>query len=208
MSGNWACVGRFPALALKLFKPCVLRAVPLTLAFIATVSTLGCGSATSQLSWVRAQGGVIQDGRLHRAQAACSLLIGSSADRTVHIHVLDTESVGAYGWPNGNVFVTRGLVDLLSDQELAAAIAHEMAHLLNDGHLHTVVSLRGCCVSPDVEVRADAIGVRLLHERGISRATMISMLNKVRSSPGLPSSCQRGIGQRIELLTETPETLH
>ena len=187
---------------------CVLRAVSLTLAFIATASTLGCGSAASQLSWVRAQGGVIQDAHLNRAQVACSILLGSSADRAVHIHVLDSDSVGAYGWPNGNLFVTRGLVDLLSEEELAAAIAHEMGHLLNDGHLHTVVSLRGCCVSPDVEVRADAIGVRLLHERGISRATMISMLNKVRSSPGVPFSCQQGIGQRIELLTENPETLH
>ena len=99
-------------------------------------------------------------------------------------------------------------MDLLNDQELAAAIAHEMGHLLNDGHLHTVVSLRGCCVSPDAEARADSIGVRLLSERGIGRAAMISMLTKVRSSPGVPPSCQQRIGQRIELLTENPETHH
>jgi len=123
----------------------------------------------------------------------------------VHVNVLDSDAVGAYGWPDGNLFVTRGLVDLVSDQELAAAIAHEMGHLLNDGHLHTVVSLRGCCVSPDAEARADSIGVRLLDERGIGRGAMISMLNKVRSSPGVPPSCQQGIGRRIELLTERPE---
>lgn len=132
---------------------------------------------------------------------ACSLLV-SSADRTVHVQVLDSSTVGAYGWPNGNLFVTRGLVDLLSDQELAAAIAHEMGHLLNDGHLHTVVSLRGCCVSPDVEARADSIGVRLLAGHAIGREAMISMLNKVRLSSGVPSLCQQRIGQRIELLTE------
>lgn len=185
----------------------MLRAAFVTFVLIVTVSTLGCGSTATQVSWVRNQGGVIQDVRLNRAQAACSLL-GPSAVRTVHVQVLDTNLVGAYGWPNGNLFVTRGLVDLLSDQELAAAIAHEMGHLLNDGHLHTVVSLRGCCVSPDAEARADSIGVRLLGERGIGRATMISMLNKVRSSPGVPPSCQQGIGQRIELLTENPETQH
>ena len=183
----------------------VLRAVLVTFVIIATSSTLGCGTATSQLSWVRAQGGVIQDVRLNRAQAACSLL-GPSADRTVHVQVLDSDSVGAYGWPNGNLFVTRGLVELLSDQELAAAIAHEMGHLLNDGHLYTVVSLRGCCVSPDAEARADSIGVRLLAGHGIGRDAMTSMLNKVRSSPGVPTSCQQGIGRRIELLTEHPES--
>lgn len=165
---------------------------------------LGCASTASQLTWVRAQGGIVQDARLERAQAACSL-VGQAADRTVHVNVLDSDAVGAYGWPDGNLFVTRGLVDLVSDQELAAAIAHEMGHLLNDGHLHTVVSLRGCCVSPDAEARADSIGVRLLDERGIGRGAMISMLNKVRSSPGVPPSCQQGIGRRIELLTERPE---
>ena len=184
----------------------VLRAILVSFIIIVSFSALGCGTATCQLSWVRAQGGVIQDGRVDRAQAACSLLLGPSVDRTVQVHVLDSDSVGAYGWPDGNLFVTRGLVDLLSDKELAAAIAHEMGHLLNDGHLHTVVSLRGCCVSPDAEARADSIGVRLLAEQGIGRDAMTSMLNKVRSSPGVSPSCQQGIGQRIELLTGHPES--
>lgn len=126
----------------------------------------------------------------------------------MHVQVLDSDGVCAYGWPNGNLFVTRGLVDLLSDQELAAAIAHEMGHLLNDGHLHTLVSLRGCCVSPDIEARADSIGVRLLAEHAIGREAMISMLNKVRRSSGVPSLCQQRIGQRIELLTEQATSTH
>ena len=124
------------------------------------------------------------------------------------MHVVDSNTVGAYGWPDGNLFVTRGLVDRLSDRELAAAIAHEMGHLLNDGHLYTVVSLRGCCVSPDAEARADAIGVRLLASRGIGRDAMTSMLNKVRASPDLPPSCGEAIGRRIELLTDLAATNH
>ena len=154
---------------------------------------------------MRAQGGTVHDARLDRARSAYALL-GSSTDKPVQVHVLDSDSVCAYGWPDGNLFVTRGLVDRLTDQELAAAIAHEMGHLLNDGHLHTFVSLRGCCISPDIESRADSIGVRLLAEHGIGRGVMVSMLNKVRSSPGVPASCQRGIGQRVELLTENPVT--
>ena len=203
---NWASAGAVCTLALILFKSRNVRALWIALVIIVTFSSVGCVDTATELTWVRAQGGVVQDdAHLRRAQAACSLL-GPAADRTVHVHVLHSDAVGAYGWPNGNLFVTRGLVDLLNDQELAAAIAHEMGHLLNDGHLHTVVSLRGCCVSPDAEARADSIGERLLHERGIGRGAMISMLNKVRSSPGVPLSCQQGIGRRIELLTEHPES--
>jgi predicted Zn-dependent protease len=194
-------------LALILFKGLDVRALGVTLVIFVGLSSLGCGSTPSQSTWVFAQGGIVQDTRLNRAQAAFSLL-GPAADKTVRIHVLDNDAVGAYGWPNGNLFVTRGLVDLLSDQELVAAIAHEMGHLLNEGHLHTVVSLRGCSVSSDAEARADSIGVRLLDECGIGRGAMISMLNKVRLSPGMPSSCEQGIGRRIELLTENSESNH
>lgn len=149
---------------------------------------------------MHSQGGIVHDARLNRARAECAIL-SPSADRPVHVQVLDNDSVGAYGWPDGNLFVTRGLVDLLTDKELAAAIAHEMGHLLNDGHLHTVVSLRGCSVSPDIEERADSIGVRLLEEHGIARGAMVSMLEKVRSSPGMSASCQPALDHRIELLS-------
>lgn len=168
---------------------------------------IGCGSAASESAWAQAQGGVIAGDLANRAEAA-SAVLGLRAGRTVRVHVLDSETIGAYGWPEGDLFVTRGLVDRLSDRELAAAIAHEMGHLLNDGHLHTVVSLRGCCVSPDAEARADAIGVRLLASRGIGCDAMISMLNKVRASPGLSPSCQEGIGHRVELLSQLAATNH
>ena len=180
------------------------RAFGFTLVIIGlTFSAIGCGSTAGELAWVRDQGGVARGARLDRARQACAIL-GLSADRAVRVHVLESDSIGAYGWPDGNLFVTRGLVDLLNDQELAAAAAHEMGHLLNDGHLHTVVSLRGCCVSPDAEARADAIGVRLLAARGVGRAAMISMLNKVRRAPGASPVCQQGIARRIKLLAEQP----
>lgn len=179
----------------------MLRAITFSFVILLTLFTVGCGNAASELAWVRSQGGVVGDSRLNRAQAACALL-GSSTDRTLQVHVLDSASVGAYGWPNGNLFVTRGLVDMLTDDELAATIADELGHLLNDGHLHTVVSLRGCCVNADNEARADSIGVRLLAEHGIGCEAMTSMLIKVRSSAAVSPLCQRRIGQRIELLTE------
>ena len=178
------------------------RAFGFTLVIIGlTFSAIGCGSMADESAWVRAQGSVARGTRLDRARQACAI-IGLSADRAVRVHVLGSDSIGAYGWPDGNLFVTRGLVDLLNDQELAAAVAHEMGHLLHDGHLHTVVSLRGCCVSPDVEARADAIGVRLLAGRGIGPGAMVSMLTKVCSTLDTSPTCQQRIAERIKLLTD------
>jgi predicted Zn-dependent protease len=53
--------------------------------------------------------------------------------------VLDTDSVNAFCTPGGNVFVTRGLYQLLeSEDELAAVIAHEIAHGVRQHHWKVV----------------------------------------------------------------------
>lgn len=44
--------------------------------------------------------------------------------------VLDTNEINAYSAPGGYVFVTRGAIQLMSDEaELAAVLAHEIAHI-------------------------------------------------------------------------------
>lgn len=166
---------------------------------LGAVVTGGCGGTTPQATWVSAQGGVIQGTRHSRAEAAL-VRLGSPGGRAVHVNVLDSDAVGAFAWPSGTVFVTRGLIDLVDDRELAAAIAHEVGHLLDDGHLQTVVGLRGCRDNPDREARADAIGVRLLVARGIDPNAMISMLGKVRAATSVPPSCRPAISHRLELL--------
>src|SRR5262249_48863309 len=113
----------------------------------------------------------------------------------------NTDAVGAFSWPSGRVFVTRGLMDHLDDQELSAVIAHELGHLLTDGQLQTVASLKGCCSDPDAEVRADAAGVALLRTQGISVEPMIRMLGKVERYGSLPTACRLAMDHRIALLT-------
>ena len=47
-----------------------------------------------------------------------------------HFAILDTDSVNAYSAPGGYVFITRGLLNTMRDEsELAAALAHEIAHV-------------------------------------------------------------------------------
>lgn len=158
----------------------------------------GCASGIHETTWVKMQGGILAGDRQQRAESALALLDGRG--RAVRVQVLNSEAICANSWPDGTVFVTRALVDLLDKQELAAAMAHEMGHLLNDGHLHDVVSLRGCCVSPDAEVRADATGLELLRAQNVNPQVMVSMLRKVKGAIAPSSPCQQGLATRIDLL--------
>ena len=156
----------------------------------------GCANSQHEMSWIQHQGGLVQGPCLAKAQRAEARL---GTDLTA-LNVLDDPAPGAYSWPDGNVFVTKGLVDLLTEQELAAAIAHEMGHLLNDGHLQAPVSLQGCCTTPNIEERADAIGVRLLQQAGISRDVMPQMLEKVERASSTSAGCRSNMQKRIDLL--------
>jgi predicted Zn-dependent protease len=47
-----------------------------------------------------------------------------------HFAILDTDDVNAYAAPGGYIFVTRGLLNTVHDEaELAAVLAHEIAHV-------------------------------------------------------------------------------
>lgn len=177
------------------------------LLFAIAALVIGCSSTTRQQAWCSAQGGLLIDAHQRRAEAVASRF-SASFSVLPPVHVLNSECVGAYGWPDGNIFVTRGLMDLLSDDELAAAIAHEMGHLLADGHLRSVVGLNGCCKEPDAEARADGVGFELLENRGIPAHAMIDMLQKFRNALVSSPSCQQAIGHRIELLKARAQAEH
>ena len=177
-----------------------MRASGAVILALLTAVGAGCGApAAVESSWVQTRGGILPGSRERRAEVACAALV-RGMNNPPRIHVLDSADIGAYSWPDGNIFVTRGLMDLLDDQQLVAAIAHEMGHLLADGHLHTVVSLRGCARTPDAEARADSAGVALLRSRAIPPEAMIGMLRKLRAAMPAAPVCQRALGDRIELI--------
>lgn len=56
-----------------------------------------------------------------------------------HFGVLDTDDINAFAAPGGYVFLTAGLVGRLqSEAELAAVLAHEMAHVTRKHHLNAI----------------------------------------------------------------------
>ena len=83
-----------------------------------------------------------------------------------------------------------------------AAVAHEFGHLLEDGHVRVMASLRGCDRDRDAETRADAIGVRLLQLQGLPTASMLTLLEKVQATASLSGACQEAMQGRIRLLRQ------
>jgi predicted Zn-dependent protease len=164
----------------------------------------GCAGPTAGVgSWVREMGGI--DADASRQARAEHLLLRIGAVRrdvpTVRVQVLDNGTAGAYSWPDGSLFVTRGLMDMLDDEELVAALDHELGHLIKDGRPAGIIGLKGCDHSGgfEAECQADLVGLRLLAGQGIPPTVMTRMLAKVKNG-GLLPSCRAMLQRRIELL--------
>jgi predicted Zn-dependent protease len=78
-------------------------------------------------------GGEYSNPKLERmvAKVVGGLSVSSdNPDQTYRITILDSPNVNAFALPGGYLYVTRGLLALANDSaELAAVIAHEMAHV-------------------------------------------------------------------------------
>jgi len=168
---------------------------------------LGCSTAPMMQSWTKEQGGIVVDARQARVEAVARKLASFCRGRPITVQVLASDAPCAFSWPTGHLFVTRGLIDSLDDDELAAAIAHELGHLLSDGQLQSVASLRGFGVDPDREAKADAAGIGLLQACGLPTEAMVRMLEKVKASPLVPPGCRKALQRRIELLSVEIESL-
>jgi len=78
-------------------------------------------------------GGEYRDARLERMVAKIVgrlTAISESPGQTYRVVILDSPNINAFALPGGYVYVTRGLLALANDSaEVAAVIAHEMAHI-------------------------------------------------------------------------------
>lgn len=178
--------------------------LPLVLLFLMA----GCatGGSTYIDRWANSRGGlVVGQPAATAAEAAIQRLsIRSLSVPELSIEVLDCNRPLAYAWPCGRLFVTRGLVETLTADELVAAIAHEVGHLLADPAPTRDVALSG--IASDhrdhdaCEAAADIAGRRLLADSGIDNSAMIAMLRKVASHPETSPAIRRGMLYRAELL--------
>ena len=114
--------------------------------------------------WSERQGGLETGRAAQTADAAFDRLGAACRCPEIRVRVLDNDRAEAFAWRDGTVFVTRGLVARLLPEELAAAIAHEIAHVT---------------ARVERERDADRIGAALLGASGVPAERMAEMLAKL-----------------------------
>ena len=63
------------------------------------------------------------------------------ADLPWQFTAVDTDTVGAFATPGGQVVITTGLMRLLRDEdELAGVLAHEIAHVVDEHHVKAIMA--------------------------------------------------------------------
>ena len=94
-------------------------------------------SASEQREHLRilaAYGGVYREPRLQEAiEKTVDKLVAASErpEQKYEVTILNSPAVNAFALPNGELYVTRGLIALANDNsELASVLAHEMAHVI------------------------------------------------------------------------------
>jgi predicted Zn-dependent protease len=94
-------------------------------------------SASEQREHLRilaAYGGVYRDPRVQGVlEKTVDKLVGASErpDLKYDVTILNSPAVNAFALPNGQLYVTRGLIALANDNsELASVLSHEMAHVI------------------------------------------------------------------------------
>ena len=164
----------------------------------------GCSAAPSLQSnsshlqdfWIARHGGLGDPSRVARISDRFSPIIG----KPIHINILKSDDLAAWSWPDGHIYVTRGLERRLDDNELAAVIGHELGHVLSRSHSENTAAFLGKCAGGDVEQAADQVGVHLLEAAHLPPTAARSALRKLLASTDLNPQCRAAIEARIARL--------
>ncbi|WP_417667973.1 M48 family metalloprotease [Roseibium sp.] len=187
---------------------------------------------------VATYGGVYNDSGAERAVASVvGRLVAASEDpsQSYRITILNSPAINAFALPGGYLYVTRGLLALANDtSELAAVLAHEMAHVtsnhaierqqraeakeLANRILTDVVQdtekARAAIISSQLsfarfsqvqELQADVVGVRTLAKAGFDPYAAARFLESM-SSFAAYQTAQNTKGNAPDFLSSHPTT--
>jgi predicted Zn-dependent protease len=181
------------------------RPIPWTIVAALLAACAGCSTPAGSTvdRWIASQGGTVEGPGATRLRAVAGPLVDRYTSGRGSLHLLDSDVPGAFAWPDGRIFVSRGLLTLMNDQAMTAAVAHELGHLLAGGHLDPPASVRGRPRDSalEEECRADAIGVRLLRENHVDAAAMPAMLAALYAATRTPAACRDSLRERADRLT-------
>lgn len=172
-------------------------------------------------------GGIYSNARIEGMVASLvgRLVEASDApDRSVRVTILNSPAVNAFALPSGDLYVTRGLIALASDQsELAAVIAHELAHVTRNhaalrqrqaraaalarrvsevvvdptikAETREQAELSPAAFSRQQELEADEVSVRTLARAGFDPFASARFLESMADYAALPSPNAASEGQ-------------
>lgn len=102
----------------------------------AAATTVAPQRSAEQLKLIGAYGGVYANPQIEAVVGgivARLIEVSTTPSRPMRVTILNSPAINAFALPSGDLYVTRGLIALASDEsELAAVIAHEMAHVTAD----------------------------------------------------------------------------
>lgn len=172
-----------PELGATIANPRGVRRAGLTLlAFLSLGPATACtstGGATPspQDRWIQQQGGLVAPSLVERRllDRVVAELEGVTGvpDLQLRARVVEDDDLGAWSWPDGSLYLTRGLLSRVDEDGLRAVLAHEVGHLVDVG---------GRRVGSRDEHRADRVGCVLLARLGRSSMPMGRVLSLLRSA--------------------------
>jgi Zn-dependent protease with chaperone function len=95
------------------------------------------------------------------------------------VHVVHNSTPSAFSRPGGKIEISTGMIDgrRLSDDEIAAVVAHEMGHILTNAPMSRIPTIQR-----NQETEADVIGLELMSEAGFNPNAAVRLL--ARTSEG------------------------
>lgn len=155
--------------------------------------------------------------RAERALARCDKAIPGGHPH-VSLSIVPLDRPVAFSRSDGWITLSRGLIAMLSDDELLGVVCHEMGHLLPRPQTAAVgfpnaaaatgegpgpasiYALGGAGLAE--ECRADAIATRLLGRCGVPARTLACMLQKVRDDARTIPALRSSLTARMALIRE------
>ena len=188
---------------------CGMKVRFLTTGFVVAIASLplaGCGTVpltgtSPEMSWAQRHGGIISSTGQQRAQRLCDELCAKITACHLKVFILESSRLGGWSWPDGHIYLTSALVSTADNAELAAAMAHEMGHLVNNQNINAPQALARGEEHLAIESAADFTGCRILAGSGIAPASMIDLLKMVRAKSNDPV-LRHAIAQRIVFLDQ------
>jgi predicted Zn-dependent protease len=185
-----------------------------------------------------AYGGAYEDPKLQAKISNVVERLVAVSDRpelSYRITILNSPAVNAFALPNGQLYVTRGLLGLANDSsELASVLAHEMAHvtarhaaireekarktdlissvtdMLSDPQVGAMAlarsKLEAASFSRAQEFEADGIGVGTAARSGFDPFGAARLLNSMGRNADLRAASRGSDGRSLDFLSSHPAT--